>query len=99
DAMLARTGCAVRIFDPATPQSDHPLAPAVMPVALGRSDGVEMLRWWAQSSPTLTPTRTLMSLMREMGDKKIDILKVDIEGGEYALAGQVWPPVGQLVME
>ena len=99
DAMLARTGCTVRIFDPAPSKSQHPLARTVIPVALGRTDGVEMMRWWVQSSPAPTPTRTLQSLMRELGDERIDLLKVDIEGGEHALVGQVWPPVGQLVME
>jgi FkbM family methyltransferase len=29
--------------------------------------------------------RTLPSLMRELGDDRIDLLKVDIEGGEYEL--------------
>eukprot|EP00439_Symbiodinium_sp_Y106_P034893 s2440_g4.t1 len=99
DAILARTKCTVRIFDPAPSKSSHPLASAVLPVALGRTDGMEMLRWWAQSLPTPTPTRTLQSLMREFGDEQIDILKVDIEGGEHALVGQAWPRVGQLVME
>ncbi|OLQ11090.1 Ankyrin repeat domain-containing protein 50 [Symbiodinium microadriaticum] len=88
DAILARTKCTVRIFDPAPSKSSHPLAPTVLPVALGRTDGMEMLRWWAQSLPTPTPTRTLQSLMREFGDEQIDILKVDIEGGEHALVGQ-----------
>lgn len=29
------------------------------------------------------PGRTLRSLMRELGDERIDLLKLDIEGGEY----------------
>lgn len=31
------------------------------------------------------PGRTLPSLLGEMGDEKIDLLKLDIEGGEYAV--------------
>lgn len=31
------------------------------------------------------PGRTLPSLMAEIGDERIDLLKLDIEGGEYAL--------------
>lgn len=31
------------------------------------------------------PGRTLASLMRELGDERIDLLKLDIEGGEYEL--------------
>mmetsp|Transcript_4501 Transcript_4501/g.10490 ORF Transcript_4501/g.10490 Transcript_4501/m.10490 type:complete len:262 (-) Transcript_4501:62-847(-) len=99
DAILARTGCRVRIFDPAPAQSQHRLAGSVRQVALGIRDGVEMLRWWAQSAPLPTTTRTLASLMQEMGDRHIDILKVDIEGAEHVLVGQAWPPVGQLLME
>jgi hypothetical protein len=31
------------------------------------------------------PGRTLPSLMQELGDDRIDLLKIDIEGGEYEL--------------
>jgi FkbM family methyltransferase len=31
------------------------------------------------------PGRSLRSLMQELGDERIDLLKLDIEGGEYAL--------------
>jgi FkbM family methyltransferase len=35
------------------------------------------------------PGRTLSSLMAEMGDERIDLLKLDIEGGEYSLLPQL----------
>jgi FkbM family methyltransferase len=31
------------------------------------------------------PGRSIPSLMRELGDRQVDLLKLDIEGGEYAL--------------
>ncbi|CAN5643868.1 hypothetical protein BH10ACT11_BH10ACT11_19130 [soil metagenome] len=35
------------------------------------------------------PGRTLPSLMAELGDERIDLLKLDIEGGEYAVLPEI----------
>jgi FkbM family methyltransferase len=48
-------------------------------------------------------TRTLPSIMQELGHDHIDILKVDVEGMEHAVVRQLerdgWPSIGQVLME
>jgi FkbM family methyltransferase len=71
----------------------------VHPVAITPSDGsVRMQRTHIPGSRSLSPVdlydtheyvempgRSLRSLMDELGDERIDLLKVDVEGGEYDL--------------
>ena len=50
------------------------------------------------------PARTLQSLMRSLGHKRLDVLKIDIEGAEFPIisdwARRNWtPPVCQLLVE
>lgn len=52
----------------------HPQSRSVSPVQLYESEEYVEL-----------PGRSLPSLMREFGDERIDLLKLDIEGGEYEL--------------
>jgi hypothetical protein len=57
-----------------------------------------------QSGTTVVeaPVRRLSTLMRQLGHERIDVLKLDIEGGEYAaledlLAGEIVVP--QILVE
>lgn len=46
--------------------------------------------------------RTLQTIARDLGHKRIDVLKIDVEGGEYALMESVLTsgvPIGQLLIE
>lgn len=48
------------------------------------------------------PVRRLSSIVHEMGHKRIDLLKIDIEGGEYDVIGDIvrcTVPVRQLLLE
>lgn len=48
------------------------------------------------------PVRRLSSLMRELGHERIDLLKIDIEGGEYAILRDLAAhplPIRQLLIE
>ena len=49
------------------------------------SESVSPAGLYDSSSFVELPGRTLASLMRQFGDERIDLLKVDIEGGEYEL--------------
>lgn len=107
--ILARTPCEVHIFDPAPAVGGHPLSKSVRRLAIGSVDGEVPMRWWQHSAPEITQTRTLASIMAELGHRHVDVLKVDVEGAEHdALTplrlplearGRAWPSVGQLLME
>ncbi len=51
---------------------------------------------------TEAPVKTLSTIMRELGHERIDILKMDIEGAEYAVLEDILrspPPIGQILVE
>jgi FkbM family methyltransferase len=50
-----------------------------------RSSSVSSAGLYESSSYVELPGRTLPSLMSELGDERIDLLKLDVEGGEYEL--------------
>lgn len=54
-----------------------------------RSRSVSSAGLYESDSFVELPGRTLPSLMAELGDTKIDLLKLDIEGGEYAVLPQL----------
>lgn len=54
----------------------HPGSASVSPASAGLYESGSFLE---------LPGRTLESLMAELGDTRIDLLKLDVEGGEYAL--------------
>lgn len=78
---------------------------SVHQLAVATSDGpLRMQITHDQSSRSMSPAglyesqttvetagRTLMTLMSEFGDHHIDLLKLDIEGGEYALLPTISP--------
>lgn len=54
----------------------HPGSASVSPASAGLYESDSFIE---------VPGRTLESLMAELGDTRIDLLKFDVEGGEYAL--------------
>lgn len=56
--------------------SPHPGSASLSPMSAALYDS---------SSVVEIPGRTLPSLMAELGDSRIDLLKLDVEGGEYTL--------------
>jgi FkbM family methyltransferase len=63
--------------------SDGPLRMQITHDAQSRS--VSSARLYESHDFVELPGRTLPSLMTEFGDERIDLLKLDIEGGEYEL--------------
>lgn len=48
------------------------------------------------------PVRRLASIMRELGHRRVDLIKMDIEGGEYGVIEELAKepqPVGQIALE
>ena len=56
--------------------SPHPGSASVSPMSAGLYESDSVIE---------APGRTLRSLMAELGDSRIDLLKLDVEGGEYTL--------------
>jgi FkbM family methyltransferase len=55
-----------------------------------------------EAAAVAAPVRRLSTLMREMGHDHLDVLKLDIEGGEYEVLDDLLReelPVGQLLVE
>jgi FkbM family methyltransferase len=86
------------------------------PVGLWSSDGT--LRFYANAKPDFVsrsatnmhgtgsyseaPVRSVGSLMAELGNKRVDLLKLSVEGSEYEILGDVLAehlPVGVLCVE
>ncbi|MGH3932481.1 MAG: FkbM family methyltransferase, partial [Pseudonocardiaceae bacterium] len=72
----------------------------------GRLDGPlleELLDARLVCEPTACPVDTLSAMVRRLGIDTIDLLKIDVEGGEVdVLAGideEHWPLIGQLAIE
>lgn len=93
--MLARTNCVVFAYDFSVKNIGFPVAPADPRVTF-KALGI--------GSKNLGKFRTLKFFMEQNGHDWIDILKMDIEGGEYAALDQVMQefaelPFGQLLLE
>jgi len=86
------------------------------PVGLAAFDGVQGFRAPAKETSANfrpaeegtggadveAPVRRFATLARELGHTRVDVLKIDVEGGEYALLPDVLasgPTVGQLLVE
>lgn len=66
------------------------LAPYDGPVEMfGRQDlergSVSAVNLYGVDTPHTKPGRSLPSLMAELGDEKVDLLKIDVEGSEYQI--------------
>ena len=98
--MIERFGCAIEAFDPT------PLSRAWMFHAPATEGHVSFSRTGTpegDTTKTVTcPIRRLSTLMQDLGHTRIDVLKMDIEGFEYAvvedlIAGSIRPR--QLLIE
>ncbi|EKU20156.1 alpha 1,2-mannosyltransferase [Nannochloropsis gaditana CCMP526] len=99
EELVNRTGCQVFAFDPTVkdlPASAANVTPALQfyKQALGPRDG---------PSRNFLMERNLLSIMKELGHTYVDVLKVDVEGAEWASFAPVFGagplPVGQLLIE
>ena len=72
-------------------------------VLLGEADLEQVLEEALQYEDYRCPVRTLSQVMRGEGVTYIDLLKIDVEGAEYAVLQGIeaddWPRIGQLVVE
>lgn len=95
----AVSGCEVHTFDPTlTEEKEAKLTPFTrknfQAIGLAPEDG---------HVDRVGPVRSLPSIMRQLGHKRVDILKIDIEGMEFEvfsrLAQDGFPDVGQILVE
>ena len=113
-AVLAQTPCEVHVFDPTMRSDDTIQAGARMhfhDLGVSGVDGDINLMVPVNDSGRLAkrllprPTKTLPSIMKQLGHGFVDILKIDVEGIEakvFDAAFQRWPkkfPFGQIQME
>lgn len=99
DSVRQIFGCEVHCFDPSTTMKEHEHSPGIHfhPIGLGDRDEVNDEKW---------VMRTLKSIKEQLGhsQRNIDILKIDIEAGEWKAlpdiisSGQL-KGVKQLIME
>ena len=99
EELVNRTRCQVFAFDPTVKGLPVSALNATPPLqlykqALGPRDA---------PSRTFLIERNLLSIMKELGHTYIDVLKVDVEGAEWASFAPVFAagplPVGQLLIE
>ena len=117
-ALIERFGLGVDAFDPTTRsvewagRQEFPDGFRFHPVALAKTDGTQRFH-----APVKTrslnfrpdpegghafPAKRLSTLAAELGHERIDVLKIDIEGGEYDLIDELLsggPQVDQLLIE
>ena len=103
--LIRRWGCVVHAFDPGDEVRDYLATLALPPefrfqqVALGTTDGRHAFIKSNDASYSVTAsqaedvdhlqTRTVATLMADRGHLSIDLLKMDIEGFEYAVLDQM----------
>ena len=100
--ILKKTFCKVFTFDPTMSlEQEKMLSPGVLrnfhKIGLAKYDGVMEIR------STEREVRSLKRIMKDLKHKRIDILKVDIEGAEYdvfeELSSSGFPDIGQILVE
>ena len=104
--------CEIHIFDPTLTHEQKSVVNSVPGAVfhdfgLGGENGV--LSWgrhlsWIQKTKKVYPVKTLKTIMSELGHPWIDVLKVDIEGGEWKVFEDLlrefaFVPVGQIQIE
>ena len=117
-ALIERFSLCVDAFDPTSKSvewarlTDFPDGFRFHPVALAATDGIQRFQaprkdrsFNFKPDPLgghLFPGKRLSTIASELGHKRLDVLKIDIEGGEYALLDDVLsgaPQVDQLLIE
>jgi hypothetical protein len=104
--------CEIHIFDPTlTPEQKDVVDTVPRAVfhdfGIGTKNGdISITRHlsWIQKTKNSYPVKTLSTIMNELGHKWIDVLKVDIEGGEWEVFDALFSsfstvPVGQMQIE
>lgn len=97
--VVAQTKCSCHTFDPTLTEEQKRAVLAVPGVqfhnvGLGAADGTLEIEeegsgkkgrrlHWVQKTKASYPVKTLTSLMADLGHQWVDVLKVDIEGGEW----------------
>lgn len=95
DVKLLLPHCELHIFDPTLTPEQKRLVSGVPNASfhdygIADKDGflnIESGRRlsWVQKTKSVYPVKSLDSIMRSLGHKKIDIIKMDIEGGEWSI--------------
>eukprot|EP00740_Mantoniella_antarctica_P025345 CAMPEP_0198703288 /NCGR_PEP_ID=MMETSP1468-20131203/389259_1 /TAXON_ID=1461545 /ORGANISM="Mantoniella sp, Strain CCMP1436" /LENGTH=291 /DNA_ID=CAMNT_0044461963 /DNA_START=1160 /DNA_END=2035 /DNA_ORIENTATION=- len=104
--------CEIHIFDPTlTPEQKEMVKTIPGAVfhdfGVGTKDGNESIArrlTWIQKTKLVYPMKTLSTIMNILGHTWIDVLKMDIEGGEWKVFDNVFSsfsvvPVGQIQIE
>ena len=100
--ILKKTFCKVFTFDPTMSlEQEKMLSPGVLrnfhKIGLAKYDGM------MEIGSTEREVRSLKRIMKDLKHKRIDILKVDIEGAEYdvfeELSSSGFPDIGQILVE
>eukprot|EP00440_Ansanella_granifera_P046697 gb/GFBE01050570.1/.p1 GENE.gb/GFBE01050570.1/~~gb/GFBE01050570.1/.p1 ORF type:complete len:421 (+),score=66.83 gb/GFBE01050570.1/:1-1263(+) len=110
-AAIHGANCEIHIFDPLEPGVPIEDALADLDVkaffhqtSLLDFDGQALLKPWNHMGEVSSETKTLTTIMEELGHSHIDVLKIDIEGHEHRvfshLAEVGWPSMpGQVYLE
>ena len=95
--------CEIHIFDPTLTSEQKNVLNNLLysshfhDLGLGASDGELRIRnrkhLWTQRTKSVYPVQTLGTIMASLGHSWIDVLKIDIEGGEWAVFEKLFEEV------